>query len=157
MNLEKLGLLLFLKMAQDQQKIKQHLKNSAAEMTKACLQGFKILQAATVESGVIKTDTAAAKIVSQFDALADDLLKRFETQPASKKTAKTVIARQIVGEILQVLDEEKEACQISSDAQKSLKIGHLEAIGQVLRQRFFDETSETLTRNPASKKQVQNG
>lgn len=152
MNLEKLGFLLFLKATQDHQKVAEHFKKALMELVLAALNSAKVLQTATLESEVLKPYGSAHKTLEQFEILNTELMDWLTQVSASKNSAKSVLLRQVIDEILAGLNAEKESLQDQMDPQKSLQIEALKAIEEVLVSRFLPAKDEATNTESASKR-----
>lgn len=151
MNLEKLGVALFLKSVSDKEQIKNHLKSSAKHLLLAGLKSFENLSEATKESDVLKPYKKADVTLQQFDALNKDLIKWLNDQGRTTKESKSVILRQIVGEVLEGISEEQARISESHDDSKDLKIKGLKAVSEVLRKKFLNADAASKKEDSASK------
>lgn len=150
MNLEKLGLTLFLKASQEHKKIVEPLKLALKNVVVAGLQSAQLVQTATLESEVLKPYGSAHKTLKQFDLLSHEVLN-WINQNQDASASKKIIMRQIVEEIVLGLDDEKKNILKSDYNDKEAQIQALTAIVQALEKRFLDKNDAPKSQKSASK------
>ena len=152
MNLEKLGLLLFLKATQEHQKIAGNFKNALTQLVLAGLNSAKLVQTATIESEVLKPYGSAQKTLKQFDVLNSELIEWLGQTAKTGDASKKEVLRQIVTEILAGLADEKQALENSKNPLEGPQIQALTAIADVLKNRFLTDAQPAEQGPDASKR-----
>lgn len=157
MNLEKLGLAVWLKAQGERSQIEDRLKSSFKELALVGLQSLSVLQEATLESEILKENPQAHKTLEQFDALSKELIQSLEAslkqESASKKDA---LYADVVGEILEGIEDEIEARQSPQNSKTKGEKQVLESVAKVLQRRLLQKNDAPSDESSASSKKVAN-
>ncbi|MBF0104126.1 MAG: hypothetical protein HQM16_02255 [Deltaproteobacteria bacterium] len=133
MNLEKIGLILFIKYIQQIESVKSHLGGALKELLLAMASTLDITTQITQDTFIIKNISAFKKTFKKIELLLTYSINQLETTPAVPYSA-TKLKKNIVDSLVTVLDEEIEKIAQSSEQNKDLKIEALHTVKGVLYQ-----------------------
>ncbi len=144
MNIEKLGLLLFIKYVRQFELVKEHLANSLKELLLAASSTLNITTQIAGANPFYKFMPLMDATFKRLNALLAYSVKQLEGPPQNTGAKHEELRQNIIESIVGVLDEEIDGLILSDTLNKDLKIEALTTVKKVL-YRHFEKNVQTET------------
>jgi hypothetical protein len=131
MNLERLGLILFIKYFKQIDSIRKHLYASLRELLLATSASFDITNQLAKNNLFLKKSTTLKYAFQKIDHIIQYSVSRLEEEPKSGQGEQQELKQNIVESIIAVIDEEIDGIQMS-DGNAELKVEALNTVKTVL-------------------------
>lgn len=133
LNLEKLGLLLFIKYVKQFDAVKQHLASSLRELLCAMSSTLEITDDMTRKGPLLKNATFLRSIFNRIEAILDHSIVSLESHTNQEgHLNESALKEQILESIIAVIDDEIDTITESAATNKSLKVEALDTVKTVL-------------------------
>lgn len=132
MNLEKLGLILFIKYLRQFEGVKKHLLASLRELLMAMSSTLSISNQITSDNFILGRIHTLETTFRKIDSALNYSIKQLETKPSPATEPNNHLKDNIVESIVSVINEEIEKIAESSSINKDLKIEALDTVKKVL-------------------------
>jgi len=140
MNLEKLGLILFIKYMRQFEVVKHHLVSSIRELLLAMSSTLELTNQITTDNFLLRRFSPLEATFKKIDSILNYSIEQLEIKKEADNSDQTInLKDNIVESIITVIDEEIDKLSDSKSLNKDLKVEALFTVKDVLKQHINND------------------